>query len=95
MPDIDVDFSDRDKVVKYLIDKYGEDRVCQVINFSYITPVVAIKDVGRVLGIPYYITDKISKRNLLMKHGKNALKIILIYMKHMQIIKNCLILQVS
>lgn len=62
MPDIDVDFSDRDKVVKYLIDKYGEDRVCQVINFSYITPVVAIKDVGRVLGIPYYITDKISKK---------------------------------
>jgi DNA polymerase-3 subunit alpha len=62
MPDIDLDFSDRDKVVKYLIDKYGEEKVCQVINFSYITPVVAIKDVGRVLGIPYYITDKISKK---------------------------------
>jgi DNA polymerase-3 subunit alpha len=62
MPDIDLDFSDRDKVVKYLIDKYGEEKVCQVINFSYITPVVAVKDVGRVLGIPYFITDKISKK---------------------------------
>ena len=44
------------------MDKYGEDRVCQVINFSYITPVVAIKDVGRILGIPYKVCDKISKK---------------------------------
>ena len=62
MPDIDSDFSDREKVVEYLMKKYGEDRVCQVINFSYITPVVAIKDVGRILGIPYKICDKISKK---------------------------------
>lgn len=62
MPDIDSDFSDREKVVEYLMEKYGEDRVCQVINFSYITPVVAIKDVGRILGIPYKICDKISKK---------------------------------
>lgn len=62
MPDIDTDFSDREKIVQYLMDKYGEDRVCQVINFSYITPVVAIKDVGRVLKIPYKICDKISKK---------------------------------
>lgn len=62
MPDIDLDFGDRDKVVRYLINKYGEDRVCQVINFSDITPVVAIKDVGRTLGIPYQVTDKISKK---------------------------------
>lgn len=62
MPDIDTDFSDREKVVQYLMDKYGEDRVCQVINFSYITPVVAIKDVGRILGIPYKVCDKISKK---------------------------------
>ena len=44
------------------MEKYGENRVCQVINFSYITPVVAIKDVGRVLKIPYKICDKISKK---------------------------------
>ena len=62
MPDIDTDFSDRERVVQYLTDKFGEERVCQVINFSYITPVVAINDVGRVLGIPYNITSKISKK---------------------------------
>lgn len=62
MPDIDVDFSDREKVVEYLMDKYGSDRVCQVINYSYITPVVAIKDVGRILGVPYKTCDKISKK---------------------------------
>lgn len=62
MPDIDTDFSDREKVVRYLTEKYGEDRVCQVINFSYITPIVAINDVGRVLGIPYSVCKKISKK---------------------------------
>lgn len=62
MPDIDSDFSDREKVVNYLMEKYGSDRVCQIINFSYITPIVAIKDVGRVLGIPYKVCDKISKK---------------------------------
>ena len=62
MPDIDTDFSDRERVVQYLTDKFGEERVCQVINFSYITPIVAINDVGRVLGIPYNVTSKISKK---------------------------------
>lgn len=62
MPDIDTDFSDREKVVDYLMNEYGADRVCQVINYSYITPVVAIKDVGRVLKIPYKVCDKISKK---------------------------------
>ena len=62
MPDIDVDFGDRDKVVSYLIKKYGENRVCQIMNLSEITPCVAIKDVARVLGIPYNISEKISKR---------------------------------
>ena len=62
MPDIDVDFSDRDKIIEFLMSKYGEQSVCQIINFSEITPVVAIKDVGRVLKIPYQICDKISKK---------------------------------
>jgi DNA polymerase-3 subunit alpha len=62
MPDIDTDFSDREKVVEYITDKFGKDRVCQVINYSYITPCVAIKDVGRVLKIPYNVTNKISKK---------------------------------
>jgi DNA polymerase-3 subunit alpha len=62
MPDIDLDFSDRDKVIEYLMNKYGQLNVCQIINFTYITPIVAIKDVGRILGIPYKTCDKISKK---------------------------------
>lgn len=62
MPDVDVDLSDRDKVIKYLVDKYGENRVCQIINFSFITPIVAIKDVGKILGFPYKEMDKLSKK---------------------------------
>lgn len=62
MPDLDIDVSDRPTVINYLIDKYGEDRVCQIINFSFITPVVAIKDVGKVLGFKYNDMDKLSKR---------------------------------
>lgn len=62
MPDLDIDVSDRQTVINYLIEKYGEDRVCQIINFSYITPVVAIKDVGKILGFKYAEMDKLSKR---------------------------------
>lgn len=62
MPDLDIDVSDRQTVINYLIEKYGEDRVCQIINFSYITPVVAIKDVGKILGFKYTDMDKLSKR---------------------------------
>lgn len=62
MPDTDTDVSDRATVINYLINKYGENRVCQIINFSYITPVVAIKDVGKVLDFPYNEMDKLSKR---------------------------------
>lgn len=63
MPDIDVDVEDRELVIKYLMNKYGESKVCQIINLSYITPVVAIKDVAsKILKIPYAIADKISKR---------------------------------
>jgi len=49
MPDIDLDFAYKDKVIEYLMKKYGYMRVCQVLNITTITPVVAIKDVGRVL----------------------------------------------
>lgn len=80
MPDIDVDFADRDKVINYLVNKYGEDRVCQIISYSEITPVVAIKDVARVLKIPYNIADKIAKKftystfDECIEHNKNLLK---------------------
>lgn len=59
---LDIDVSDRPTVINYLIDKYGENRVCQIINFSYITPVVAIKDVGKTLGFKYNEMDKLSKK---------------------------------
>lgn len=59
---LDIDVSDRPTVINYLIDKYGENRVCQIINFSYITPVVAIKDVGKILGFKYNERDKLSKK---------------------------------
>lgn len=61
MPDTDTDVFDRGVVIDYLMQKYGEDRVCQIINFSFITPVVALKDVGKVLGFPYKEMDKLSK----------------------------------
>lgn len=62
MPDLDIDVSDRPTVINYLINKYGENRVCQIINFPYITPVVAIKDVGKILGFKYGEMDKLSKK---------------------------------
>ncbi|MEG2289590.1 MAG: DNA polymerase III subunit alpha [Clostridium sp.] len=62
MPDLDIDFSDRTPIVEYLVKKYGEERVCQVINFSYITPLNAIKDSFRVLKFPIAISNKIAKR---------------------------------
>lgn len=61
MPDTDTDVYDRASVINYLIERYGEDRVCQIINFSFITPVVALKDVGKVLGFQYKEMDKLSK----------------------------------
>ena len=61
MPDTDTDVYNRGMVIDYLTQKYGEDRVCQIINFSFITPVVALKDVGKVLGFPYKEMDKLSK----------------------------------
>lgn len=61
-PDIDTDVSERAPIIKYLEDKYGSNRVCQILNFSYITPVVAVKDVGKVLGFKYADMDALSKK---------------------------------
>lgn len=62
LPDIDTDVGDRDAIIDYLVDKYGEDRVCQIINYSYITPCVAITDVGKILGFPYNQMQKLSQK---------------------------------
>lgn len=62
LPDIDTDVGNRDVIIDYLVDKYGEERVCQIINYSYITPTVAITDVGKILGFPYNQMQKLSQK---------------------------------
>ncbi len=63
MPDIDIDFSDRgrDRIIRYVIEKYGADNVCQIITFGTMAARAAVRDVGRVLAIPYSEVDKIAK----------------------------------
>lgn len=63
MPDFDVDISDarRGEVVEYVRNKYGADKVAQIITFGTLAAKLAIKDVGRVYRVPYSETDKITK----------------------------------
>ena len=63
MPDIDVDFSDerRQEVIDYVTEKYGSDKVAQIITFGTMAARAAIKDVGRALDVPYADADRISK----------------------------------
>ena len=63
MPDIDLDFDERrrSEMIAYATNKYGEDRVAQIITYSNIKSKQALKDATRVLGYPYAIGDKITK----------------------------------
>ena len=63
MPDIDIDFCvrQRSKVIDYVVSKYGEDNVAQIITFGTLAAKAAIKDVGRALGVSYSLTDQASK----------------------------------
>ena len=63
MPDIDCDFSveGRDKVIRYVSDKYGADRVAQIITFTTMASKAAIRDVGRVLEVPLRECDRLAK----------------------------------
>lgn len=63
MPDIDMDFSDvrRNDVLDYVSKKYGEDHVSQIITFGTMAARAAVRDVGRVLNMPYDFCDSISK----------------------------------
>lgn len=63
MPDIDIDFSDdgRQKVIDYVVEKYGRNRVAQIITFNFILAKMAIRDIGRVLGIELSEVDRIAK----------------------------------
>lgn len=62
-PDFDVDFEDcrRQEVIEYVRGKYGINRVCKIVTFGTMAAKNAIKDVGRALGVPYSVCDKITK----------------------------------
>lgn len=62
-PDIDIDFADdrRDEVVEYITKKYGSNRVAQIVTFNIMKAKEAVRDIGRVLGMPYSDPDKIAK----------------------------------
>ncbi|MBQ3132926.1 MAG: DNA polymerase III subunit alpha [Clostridia bacterium] len=63
MPDFDVDFSDakRQQVVDYVIRRYGADHVAQIVTFGTLKARAAIRDVGRAMGVPYAVTDRVAK----------------------------------
>ena len=63
MPDIDIDFSirGRDRVIRYVQDKYGKDSVAQIITFGKMKPRAATRDAARVLGLDYATGDRLAK----------------------------------
>jgi DNA polymerase-3 subunit alpha len=63
MPDMDIDFADdrRDEVIEYVVRKYGRERVAQIITFNVLKAKAVIRDVGRVLGLPFGDVDRIAK----------------------------------
>src|SRR3712207_3155369 len=63
MPDIDMDFDERRRgdMIRYATERYGEERVAQIITYGTIKAKAAIKDSARVLGYPYALGDKLTK----------------------------------
>ncbi|RMD69653.1 MAG: DNA polymerase III subunit alpha, partial [Gammaproteobacteria bacterium] len=63
LPDFDVDFcmENRDRVIEYVAERYGRDRVAQIITYGSMAARAVVRDVGRVLGYPYGFVDKIAK----------------------------------
>jgi len=63
MPDIDIDFDERRRgdMIRYATQKYGEERVAQIVTFGSIKAKAAVKDAARVLGYPYALGDRITK----------------------------------
>src|ERR1044072_6770386 len=63
MPDIDIDFcmNRRGEVIQYVTQKYGREQVAQIITFGTMAATAAIKDVGRVLDMPYAEVDRVAK----------------------------------
>ena len=63
MPDFDVDFCQegRDRVIDYVRNEYGSDRVAQIITFGKLQARAAVRDVGRVLGLPFGQVNKVAE----------------------------------
>ncbi|MGE3797806.1 MAG: DNA polymerase III subunit alpha, partial [Thermomicrobiales bacterium] len=63
MPDIDIDFADdrRQEVIDYVVHKYGEDRVAQIITFGTMAAKGSVRDVGRAMGMPIPEVDRVAK----------------------------------
>lgn len=63
MPDFDIDFcyEGRQRVIDYVVEKYGSDRVAQIITFGTMAARGAVRDVARALGLPYQTADKVAK----------------------------------
>ena len=63
MPDIDIDFcyERRQKVIDYVVEKYGKDRVVQIVTFGTMAAKMVIRDVGRALDLPYSYVDSVAK----------------------------------
>lgn len=63
MPDMDLDFADdrREEVIQYVTQKYGRDRVAQIITFGTMKPRAGVRDVGRCLGLSYADLDRVAK----------------------------------
>ena len=78
LPDIDVDFcvERRDEILQYIVEKYGQDHVAQIITFGKMLPRAVIRDVGRALNMPYGEVDRIAKLvpNILKINLKEALE---------------------
>ncbi|MDD4901250.1 MAG: DNA polymerase III subunit alpha, partial [Patescibacteria group bacterium] len=76
MPDIDMDFADtrRDEVLRYVEEKYGKDHVAQIITFGTMAARAAVRDVGRVLGYPYELCDRLAKTIPMFSKIKEAVE---------------------
>ncbi len=74
MPDFDVDFDERRRgeVIQYVTEKYGDDRVCQIVTYGTIKAKQAIKDAGRVLGKPFALGEQITKAFTPPVQGKDV-----------------------
>lgn len=79
MPDVDTDFciERRDEMIKYVTEKYGEANVAQIITFNRMTSKAVLKDVARVLDIPYSESDKMAKMIPVSRGKPTKLKVMI------------------